>query len=221
MRSSQKIAATVLIVLLGAAIYGIALLGRTQTASTKRKAAAAAETLVDQTPLKAAQELAGIADMADEQALSKEAIRLVDHELDLEFESARRDTEARPVVLSEEAQGIEARLEKAEALEKADRALAEQLTAEEAKTTGKAKAALQDRLDEAKARMESDEDEVDDATQDLNRAGGSKKQRIEQLEEEHKAASAEVDNAVQKYPNPLPDQFGLVHQFKQWSWLEQ
>jgi hypothetical protein len=221
MRSSQKIAATVLIILLGAAIYGIVMLGRTQTVSTKRKAVAAEERPVDQTPLKTAQELAGIADRADEQALSKEAIRLIDHELDLEFESARRDAEARPVVLSQEAQGIEARLEKAEALQEADRALAEQLTAEEAKTTGNAKTALHDRLDETKARLESDEDEVDDATQDLNRAGGSKKQRLEQLEEEHKAASAEVDNAVQKYPNPLPDQFGLVHQFKQWSWLQQ
>src|SRR5258708_5225445 len=114
MRSSQKIVATVLIVLLGAAIYGIGLLGRRPKVSTKRKAAAAAA-----------------------------------------------------------------------------------------------------------ARLESDEDEVDDATQDLNRAGGGKKQRIEQLEEEHKAVSAEVDNAVPKYPNPLPDQFGLVHQYKQWSWLEQ
>jgi small-conductance mechanosensitive channel len=221
MRGSQKIAATVLIVLLGAAIYGIVLLGRRPTVSTKRKAAAAAAALVDQTPLKTAQELAGIADRADEQALSKEAIRLIDHELDLEFESARRDAEAHPPALSEEAKGIEARLQKAEALHKADQALADRLTAEAAKASGNAKAALNDRLVEAKARLESDEDEVDDATQDLNRAGGGKKQRIEQLEEEHKAVSAEVDNAVPKYPNPLPDQFGLVHQYKQWSWLEQ
>jgi small-conductance mechanosensitive channel len=221
MRGSQKIVATVLIVLLGAAIYGIVLLGRRPTVSTKLKAAAAATALVDQTPLNTAQELAGTADTADEQALSREAIRLVDHELDLEFESARRDAEAHPPELSEEAKAIEARLQKAEALQKADQALADRLTAEAAKASGNAKAAINDRLDEAKARLESDEDEVDDATQDLNRAGGGKKQRIEQLEEEHKEASAEVDNAVQKYPSPLPDQFGLVHQYKQWSWLEQ
>src|SRR6266576_2354439 len=98
MRSSQKIAATVLIVLLGAAICGIVLLGRTPAVSTKLKAAAAAAALVDQTPLKTAQELAGTADRADEQALSKEAIRLIDHELDLEFQSARRDAQAHPPV---------------------------------------------------------------------------------------------------------------------------
>jgi small-conductance mechanosensitive channel len=221
MRGSQKIVATALTVLLGAAIYGIVLLGRSRTVSTKLKAAAASTALVDQTPLKTAQELAGTADTADEQALSKEAIRLVDHELDLEFESARRNVEAHPPQLSEEAKRFEARLDKADALQKADQALADRLTAEVAKASGNAKVALNDRLDEAKARLESDEDEVDDATQDLTRAGGGKKQRIEQLEEEHKETSAEVDNAVLKYPSQLPDQFGLVHQYGQWSWLEQ
>ena len=221
MRGSQKIVVTVLIVLLGAAIYGIVLLGPRATVSTKLQAAAAATALVDQTPLNTAQELAGTADTADEQALSREAIRLVDHELDLEFESARRDAEAHPPELSEEAKAIEARLEKAQALQKADQALADRLTAEAGKASGNAKAAINDRLDQAKARLESDEDEVDDATQDLNRAGGGQKQRLEQLEEEHKATSAEVDNAVQKYPSPLPDRFGLVHQYQQWSWLEQ
>jgi len=221
MRGSQKIVATVLMVLLGAAIYGIVLLGPRPTVVSTKLKAAPSTTLVDQTPLKTAQELAGTADTADEQALSREAIRLVDHELDLEFESARRNAEAHPPQLSEEAKGIEVRLEKAEALQKADQALADRLTAEAAKASGNAKAALNDRLDEAKARLESDEDEVDDATQDLTRAGGGRKQRIDQLAEEHKEASAEVDNAAQKYPSPLPDQFGLVHQYKQWSWLEQ
>ncbi len=221
MRSSQKIAAVGLIAALGAAIYGIVLLGRTPTELTKRKVSAAAATLVDQTPLKTAQELAGIADSADEQALSKEAIRLIDHELDLEFGSARRNIEAHPAVLSAEAKEFESQLEKAQALQKADQALADQLTAQVAKAKGNIKAELSDRLDEVKARLESDEDEVDDATQDLTRAGGGKKQHIDQLDEEHKAASAEVDNAVQKYPNPLPDEYGLVHQFEQWLWLHQ
>jgi small-conductance mechanosensitive channel len=217
MRSTQKIAAAVLILSLGAAAYGIVLLGRTP--ATKRKAAAAEAALVDQTPLKTAQELAGFADTADEQALSKEAIRLIDHELDLAFESARRDLEAHPAVLSTEAQEFEAQLEKAQTLQKADQALADQLTAQVAKASGKSE--LRDRLDEVKARLESDEDEVDDATQNLNRAGGGQKQRIEQIDEQHKAASAEVDNAVQKYPNPLPDEYGLVHQSRQWLWLHQ
>jgi len=221
MRSSQKVAAVVLIAALGAAIYGIVLMGRTSPATTKSKAAAAQAALVDQTPLRTAQELAGLADRRDEQALSKEAIRLIDHELDLAFESARRDAEAHPPDLSAEAKRFEAQLHKVQALQKADQALVDRLTAEAAKSGGNAKADLNDRLAEAKEQLESDDDEVDDATQDLNRAGGGKKQRIEQLEEEHKATSAEVDNAVQKYPDPLLDQYGLVHQYKQWAWLHQ
>src|SRR5260221_13483957 len=221
MRSSQKIVAVVLIAALGAAIYGIVRMGRTSPATTKGKAAAAQAAVVDQTPLKTAEELAGLADRRDEQALSKEAIRLVDHELDLAFESARREAETHPPDLSAEAKRFEAQLDSAQALQNADHSLVDWLTAEAAKSGGNPNADLNDRLAEAKDQLESDDDEVDDATQDLTRAGGGKKQRIEQLEEQHKATSAEVDNAVQKYPDPLLDQYGLVHQYKQWAWLHQ
>ena len=115
MRSSQKIVAVVLIAALGAAIYGIVRMGQTSKVSEKKKAAAQVA-LVDQTPLKTAQELAGLADRHDEQALSKEAIRLIDHELDLAFESERRGAEAHPPELSAEAKRFEAQLDKAQAL---------------------------------------------------------------------------------------------------------
>ena len=224
MRTTQKIASGALVVVLVATIYGVVRTGRDDGAGALRKSkvvGAAGGPLVDQTELQTAQKLAQLADKPDEQELSKEAIRLVDHELDLAFEGARREIAAHPPALSTKAQEIEARLDKAQSLQKADQALVEQLTAAEAKVSGKAKDALDDRLAEAKARLESDEDEVDDATQDLNRAGGDAKARLEKLDEEHKAASAEVDKGVQKYPEAQPDQFGLVHQYAQWSWLHQ
>src|SRR5256885_1866200 len=95
--------------------------------------------------------------------------------MDLAYESARRNAEAHPPVLSPEARNIQTRLEKAQELRKADQALAAQLTAEEAKASGNKKDALGDRLEEVKAQLESDEDEVDDATQDLIQAGGEGK----------------------------------------------
>src|SRR5260221_13500665 len=165
MRSSQKVVAVVLIVALGAAIYGIVRMGRTSPATTESKAAAAQATLVDQTPLKTAQELAGLAERHDEQALSKEAIRLVDHELDLVFESARREAETHPPVLSAEAKRFEEQLENAQALQNAEESYVDRLTAEAAKSGGNANADLNDRLAEAKEQLESDDDEVDDATQ--------------------------------------------------------
>ena len=99
--------------------------------------------------------------------------------------------------------------------------LAEQLKAEEAKASGNKKDALGDRLEEVKAQLESDEDEVDDATQDLIQAGGDAKGHAEQIGQEHDALSHEVDTAVPSYPSPLPDQFGLVHLYRQWSALRQ
>jgi small-conductance mechanosensitive channel len=224
MTTTHKVASAVLTVILAATIYGVVRTGRDDgsAALQKSKIVALAEgPVVDQSELETAQKLAQLADKPEEQALSKEAIRLVDHELDLAFEAARREIAAHPPALSAKAQEIEARLDKAQSLQKTDQALVEQLTAAEAKSSGSAKETLDDRLEEAKARLESDEDEVDDATQDLNRAGGDVKARLEKLDQEHKAASAAVDNGVQKYPEAVPDQFGLVHQYTQWSRLHQ
>jgi small-conductance mechanosensitive channel len=225
MKLTQKLAAVVLVLLLGATVYGLI---RTTTAPSDvpsqghgKNAATKRAPLVDQSTLRTAQKLAQFADNPEEQALSKEAIRLSDHELDLAYESARRDVEAHPPVLSPEASEIQARLEKAQRLQKADQLLAAQLTALEAKATGSQKEALADRLNEVKAQLESDEDEVDDATQDLNQAGGNAKARIERMKQEHEEISREVDTAVPAYPAAKPDQLGLIHRYQQWSELRQ
>jgi len=175
MRPVQKIAAVILVALLGATAYGLFRTGRPAPASGNGNGNHAAGTktpLVDQSSLRTAQKLAEFADKPEEQILSKEAIRLTDHELDLAFASAKREAEAHPPVLSPEAKEIQARLEKAQDLQKADQALAAQLTTQEAKASGRQKEALGDRLDEVKEQLELVEDEVDDATMDLNRAGG-------------------------------------------------
>ena len=225
MNRKQDIVAVVLLLLLGATVYGLIRTGHPPAAprnSGNTKLVTAPQTpLLDQTPLLTAQKLAEFADKPEEQVLSQETIRLVDHELDLVFESAKRYAEAHPLVLSPEAEKIKARLEKAQELQKADRGLVAQLTAEVAKATSDKKQTLEDRLDDAKAQLESDDDEVDDATQDLNRAGGDTKGRIEQLSQEHETTSKAVDTAVKKYPAPLPDEFGLIHQYQQWSALQQ
>jgi len=221
MKTTQKIAAITLIVLLGAVAYGFLRTGQPANTTAPKGAKGLQTALVDQSPMRTAQKLARLADTPDEQALSREAIRLADHEMDLAYESARRNAEAHPPVLSLEAKNIQARLEKAQELQKADQVLAEQLKAEEAKASGNKKDALGDRLEEVKAQLESDEDEVDDATQDLIQAGGDAKGHAEQIGQEHDALSHEVDTAVPSYPSPLPDQFGLVHLYRQWSALRQ
>src|SRR5216683_868720 len=221
MKSTQNIAAIVLVALLGAVVYGLFRTEEPANGGGSKRAMGVQSARVDQSPLRTAQKLVKLADTPEEQALSGEAIRLADHELDLAYESARRDVEAHPPVLSPEAKELQSRLEKAQALQKADQALAAQLTAEEAKASESKKEALADRLDEVKAQIESDEDEVDDAAQDLKRAGGDAKGRIERIEQEHEAVSNEVDKAVPAYPAPMPEQFGLIRRYQQWSTLSQ
>jgi len=63
------------------------------------------------------------------------------------------------------------------------------LTGEEEKATGEKRDALDDQLDVTKAQLELDQDEVDDAKQDLIRAGGDPQGRIQTMVEEHEAAS--------------------------------
>src|SRR6266851_1727898 len=221
MKSTQNIAAIVLVALLGAVVYGLFRTEEPANGGGSKRAMGVQTSLVEQSPLRTAQKLVKLADTPEEQALSGEAIRLSDHELDLVYESARRDVEAHPPVLSPEAKEFQSRLEKAQSLQKADQALAAQLTGEVAKASGGKKDALDDKLNEVKAQIESDEDEVDDAAQDLKRAGGDAKGRIEEIEQEHEAVSNEVDKAVPEYPAPVPEQFGLIHRYNQWSVLRQ
>src|SRR5260370_22717997 len=104
MRTNQKLTAILLVLLLGATVYGLM---RTTESTTvlptngKGKLSAAAQTpLVDQSPLRTAQKLVQLADDPEEQALSREAIRLAHHALERAYERARRDGEPQRPVLN-------------------------------------------------------------------------------------------------------------------------
>jgi small-conductance mechanosensitive channel len=176
--------------------------------------------LVDQSPLKTAQQLAQLATTPEERPLAEEALRLADREVDLAFAAALRDAAENPPVLSPEAKEIEARLQKAQKLLKADQALVAQLTDAEAKATGDKKETLGDQLDLAKAELELDQGEVDDAKQDLIRAGGDPEDRIQEMVQEHEAAAHGNASAIPNTPPP-PEELGLIHRFQRWSALHQ
>src|SRR6266849_6109936 len=219
MRTAQKIAAGALVVVLGAAGFGIWRLGHTSTVSAKKKAAAAQAALVDPTPLKTAQALAQLADAPEEQELAKEALRLSDYELDLSFNIALQDAEAHPPDLSAEAKEIQSRLQKAEKLQQGLQTQADQLTAEIAKASATKKDALQDQLDLAKASLDVASNDVEDAKRDLTDAGGNLHDRIERMKQEHKEADKARAAAEQKFPAAPVDQLGMVHLVQQWTAL--
>jgi small-conductance mechanosensitive channel len=224
MKTKQKIAAIVLVALLGAVAYGLFRTGQpasTPAMNAKTASGGAAQApIVDQTPLLTAQRLAQMPASTEEKPFAEEALRLGDHEMDLAFAAAVRDAEEHPPVLSAEAKEIQARLQQSERAVEADKAEIARLTAAYEKASADKKDALDDQLDVAKATQELDQDEADDAKQDLIRSGGDPKGRIQSMVEEHEAASHVADTMHVSVSNPV-EAWGLIHRVQQWSALHQ
>src|SRR6266852_1598542 len=224
MKTRQKVAAAVLVLLLCGTVYELL---RTEppapTLTTNGKgnhASMAQALLVDKSPLKKAQRLGQIPNSHEELPFAQEALRLGDKEMDLAFAAAVRDATEHPPALSAEAKEVQARLQKAERALETDKVQAEQLTTAEGKASGEKKDALDDQLDLAKAQLELDQDEVDDAKQDLIRAGGDPQGRIQRMVEEHEAASHTADSLKVAVSAPIEER-GLIHRLEQWSALHQ
>jgi small-conductance mechanosensitive channel len=223
MRTKQSIAAIVLVILAGATIYGLI---RTNQPVPQLKSAARdrnssqTQSNVDQTPLLTAQRLAQLPTNAEELPFATEALRLADQDMDLAFAEALRDAEAHPPVLTADAKEIQARLQESEKGLEADKALVARLTAALDKASEDRKDALNDQLEVAKAQQELDQDEVDDAKQDLIRAGGDPHGRIQAMLDEHEAASKSSDATRITVSTPA-EAHGLIHRFQQWLALHQ
>jgi small-conductance mechanosensitive channel len=223
MKTGTKIAAIALLVLSLATAYG--LYEMRQPYLTPRLSLGAvsnlqAESLVDQTPLKRAQQLAQLSLTPDEKPLADEALRLADFEVDLAFAAALHDAKEYPPVLKGEAKEIAARLEKAQKVLEDEQSQVSQLTDAAAKAKGEKQEQIQDNLAIAQEDLNLAQDEVDDAKQDLIRAGGDPEDRIQQMEAEHKAAEK---TGVTTATNVAPPQYlaGLLHRYQEWSLLRQ
>src|SRR5437016_79909 len=224
MKTKREIAAIVLVALLGAVAYGLFRTGQPASApamNTKTEYGGPAQApIVDQSPLLTAQRLALMPTSTEELPFAEEALRLGDHEMDLAFAAAVRDAEEHPPVLSAEAKEIQARLQQAERAVKADKAEVVRLTTAFEKASADKKDALDDQLDVAKAQLELDQDEADDAKQDLIRSGGDPKGRIQSMVEEHEATSHVADTMHVSVSKDVEAQ-GLIHRVQRWSALQQ
>lgn len=221
MKTTQKIAAIVLVILLGATAYGLFRTGEApKLSSSPGKGQRAADApLVDQTPLKSAQLLAPFATTEEELALAKEALRLADYEVDLAYDAALHEAKQHPPVLSAEAKEAKQRLQKAQKLVADDEAQMAQLTSVIAKTKDpEKKERLQEQLDGVEADRDLAVDEADDAQGDFSREGGDLAERIQQAQKQHKDAQHNGP-ASSSGPAAPSDQFGLIHRYQQWSAL--
>lgn len=224
MTRANKISALALVVLLAATIYGLI---RTRGAASSipaygsGAATAPGQTpLVDQSPLLTAQSLAQMPAAAEELPFAQGALQLGDQEMDLAFALALLDATEHPPVLSAGAKQIEVRLQKAEDDLAAEQEQVAQVTAADAKASGAQKDALDDQLQLAKARQELSQDQVDDAKEDLIRAGGDPQDRIQAMVEEHEAASQSSDTTKVNLTASAEPR-GLVQRSQQWWALHQ
>jgi small-conductance mechanosensitive channel len=221
MKKTQKIAAALIILLLGLSVYGFFISREseeTRAARAARKARNASQSLVDQSPLKVAQQLAQLAVTHSEKTFAQEALRLADYEVDLTFDAALHDALLHPPPLSAEAKQIQDRLKRSEALLNADQEKVKELSEELAKAPANKKDALQNRLVQAQADMELDQDELDDAKGDFSRAGGNLADRIQALKKEHEETTHNTASAIPTSAPPA-EQSGLLHHVQQWMAL--
>lgn len=220
MKSTQKLAAIVVVVLMVAAAAGVILTGLSSSTvwPRGRHAARAQSSLVDQTPLKAAQQLAQMPTTEDEKHLAEEALRLADYGVDLAFAQALKDAKEHPPQLSAEAKAIQTRLQKSQKLLADDKARVDHLDEEMDKAVGARKTAIDEQLDLVKAQVELDQDEVEDAKQDLIRAGGDPEDRIQAMVQEHEALA---HGGSEIGAPPAAGGLGLVNCIQRWWALHQ
>jgi len=233
MKIRQWITAIVLLLLVTAAVLGwlwtreIPAQNDEATTPTKqllgRKAPVAQRPLVDLRPLQTAQHLGAIAGTPEEQALAHAAAKTGDHEVDLAFFDALRTAQENPPPLSAEAKEILSRKTKAQQTVKDDQENITQLTRKLAAASDSQKDNLQDQLDVANAQRELDQDELDDASEDLEQAGGDPQAKIKRLQEQHEAAghnAAPIGSAVSPHEQDYQTHT-LLSVFRAWQALRE
>ncbi len=217
MSALQRITATVLVLLLAAAFYGMWATREPPAPVTVESAPSNHMPVIDYNTLYTAQRLARMATTTEEQPLAQAAVQTADHELDLAFMGALRGIEAHPLVLSPEALKIQERLDDAQKRLAADTATLQTLAQKMGQASEADKPDLQDQLDLIGSQIELEKDEIDEANNDLMAAGGNVHQRIQKAQEEH--AAAEKDAATPPQPEPataLSSLHGMVAQLRQW-----
>jgi small-conductance mechanosensitive channel len=179
--------------------------------------------LVDQSPLLTARKLAVLASTPEQKRLADETLRIADHEVDLAFADALRNATQHPVPPSPQTKQLAARLDESRQHLKADQDRGDQLKKKLASASDHDHDSIQQQLDLTQAQLELDQDEVDDAQQDLSRAGGDPRSRIQHLLDDHEAADHQttVNNSSVVATVPDASAANLLSQFTAWRALRQ
>ncbi len=190
MQSNQRAVLIVLIALL--VITGAGLFVTTEwgarTVSSAGPASKLPQSPVNLQQFRYAQALSQLAATPEEQDLARDVLRKADHEVDFAFAAALYAASSQPVPSTPEIKAILDRITKGEQ-EAAELSVnVSHLTQLLAHARENEKEDLTQELDLAKSRQELSEDELADAHEDLERAGGDPQSRIQRMVDEYNAS---------------------------------
>jgi small-conductance mechanosensitive channel len=193
----------------------------------KNAASNAAQTpLVDERPLPTARALAALAITPEEQRLAEEAVRIADHEVDLAFADELRQAAEQRSDQDPKNRDLYLKLQQAQAALADVQSRVEQLKAQISSAKPGEKDALQERKDLLDAEQALDEDEVEDAQQELIRAGGDQEAAVQRQRDQHEAGEHELEQHQSQNPTGASAAAAvdlgagtLVGQVRAWIWL--
>ena len=193
----------------------------------KNAASNAAQTpLVDERPLPTARALAALAITPEEQRLAEEAVRIADHEVDLAFADELRQAAEQRSDQAPKNRDLYLKLQQAQVALADVQSRVEQLKAQISSAKPGEKDALQERKDLLDAEQALDEDEVEDAQQELIRAGGDQEAAVQRQRDQHEAGEQALEQHQSQNPTGASPAAAvdlsannLVGQVRAWMWL--
>jgi small-conductance mechanosensitive channel len=182
--------------------------------------------LVDDQPLLTAQRLATLAATPDEREFAKNALRLSDHEVDMAFAAALHQAAEHAPPVPAAARPILANVQSTQQRVKAKEQEVARLKQLVSKADESAKPALEDKLELAQATLEVDQEDLEALHQELIRAGGDPRSKIQQLKDQHEALDHEetgvAPDSTGAKPPPAAQEGEsriLLVQFRAWRQL--
>jgi small-conductance mechanosensitive channel len=176
--------------------------------------------LVDQQPLITAQKLAALATAPEERDFAQNALRIADHEVDLAFAAALHQATEHAPSIPAAARHILARVHALQDKVKAEQKDVNRLKQLADKADDTHKLALEEQLQLESATLEVDQEDLDAASQELIRAGGDPKSKIQQLMDQHEALGHEqtgvAPSASAKPAAPEAESRILIVQLRDW-----
>lgn len=184
MKLQHKLAFAALALLLVGAVAGYFATDESDT-SAPAKTDVQPATVVDRRPLQIAQRLLPLATTAEEKDLAREAVRVADHSVDLAFTIALLQAAEHPADSTPEIRKLRARLDDAARVVAEDSARLAELTGRRGSA---ASASVQTQVELTKAQLDLHRGDLEDARDNLLRAGGDPEGRIQQMVADHDSA---------------------------------